>query len=206
MSPQLPPTTLEQDYTALNMNKTTYCCKCPRGDCHLRLHAAMDRAMQTPVAAIKAISNGQPNPFRFTAMINLPSEKPCVIYSSLMIIFIKYLVDGYQPVQQEEADQSMDWDTIWTMPAQGLINDKETKWNVAIVHEIQAAYPKMHAILWCNFESLVLPGHQADIHRGLVLHLMTNLTRIKSLKRLCSQLIPLVRSSLILFLQSQRHV
>jgi hypothetical protein len=144
------------------------------------------------VAAIKTILNGWPNPFLFTAMINLSLEKPHIIYSSLMTIFIKYLVDGYQPVQQEEADQLMDRDAIWTMPVQGLvnvlasiINGKETKQNAAIVHEIQAVYPKICAILWRDLDNLVLPSHQ-DIHRELVLHLMTNLTRIESLKRLCS--------------------
>lgn len=192
-SPQLPPTTLERNYTAPNMNKTTHHCECARGDCHLRLRAATDRAMRNPVAAIKAISNGRPNPFLFTAMINLPLEKPHVIYFGLTTIFIKYLVDGYQPAQQEETDQSIDQDAIWTKPVQGLINvlasiinGKETKRNSTIVHEIRAAYPEILATLWRDLDCLVLPGHQADIHRGLVLHLMTNLARIEGLKRLCS--------------------
>jgi hypothetical protein len=72
------------------------------------------------MAAIRAISNGKPNVFLFTVLVNLLVAKPHLIYTGLTTIFIKYILHGYQPVYDYGHENNLD--PLWVTPLRGLIN------------------------------------------------------------------------------------
>jgi hypothetical protein len=163
-------------------------CPCGHEECIRRNRVAMAKATQNPIAAIRAISNGKPNVFLFTALANLPLAKPHLIYTGLTTVFIKYILHKYQPVYDYGHED--DLDPLWVTPLRGLINilavivtGKESKRSADVVREIQAAYSDICAVLWRDIGLLLLPGRQADIHRAHVLQFFSNLARTGDQKK-----------------------
>jgi hypothetical protein len=157
-------------------------------ECIRRDRFAMERAVRNPMAAIRAISNGKPNVFLFTVLVNLLVAKPHLIYTGLTTIFIKYILHGYQPVYDYGHENNLD--PLWVTPLRGLINilavvitGKDSKRGANVVREIQAAYSDICAILWRDLSLLLLPGGQADVHRAHVLQFFSNLARTGDQKK-----------------------
>lgn len=161
-------------------------CGCDPGEIYHANAIAMARVMDNPVAALRDISNGNPESVLFQSVVNLTLKQPSIWRSGAATLYIRYILHGYT---QNCANPSVGQDPHWAKPLMGLINvlagiaeQKSEHQDTAILDELRGSYSAICAVIWHDLSALLPPGPQADYTRHLVVSYISNMLLATSKK------------------------
>jgi len=142
---------------------------------------AMTRVRRDPVAAVRDISNGHPEPVLFQSVVNMSLTEPRIWCAGAATLYIRYLLHGYNRNYEPHPDPSITPEPLWTVPLMGLLNilagidkEKSSRRDSAIVDELWRSYSAVCAIIWRDLSLLLPPGPRADYRRRIVMLYISN--------------------------------
>lgn len=143
---------------------------------------AMARVRHNPVAALRDISNGEPEPVLLQSVVNLSLTEPRIRRAGAATLFIRYLLHGYKRNYEPHPDPSISPEPHWAVPLMGLLNilagiskEGSSHRDSAILAELQGSYSAVCAIIWHDLSRLLPPGPQADYRRRIVILYIGNM-------------------------------
>ena len=150
---------------------------------------AMARVKRDPVAAVRDISNGHPEPALFQNVGGLSLAEPRIWRAGAATLYIRYLLHGYEG-SYTHPDPSIIPEPLWMVPLTGLIfilggiDREKSHRDIAILSEIQGSYSAVCAIIWRDLDSLLPPGPEADRRRRAVACYIGNILTTSGFKGL----------------------
>lgn len=143
---------------------------------------ALRRAHTDPAKLIEDVSNGTPDHQLLNSVAVLPSRRFTKLsHSSLSTTFIRYIIDGYAPINVRPRKSFEQAAPLWSAPLKGLSNILATfpemtpsKKDWVVIKEIREAYPRITKIIWKDLHLLLPPGKAADSLRSEALVFLNN--------------------------------
>jgi hypothetical protein len=185
-------------------------CGCSAAEINRDNGIAMARVKRDPVAAVRDISNGHPDPVLFQNVVGLSFSEPRIWRAGAATLYIRYLLYGYEGNYKPRPDPSIIPEPLWMVPLMGLvfivggIDREKSRRDIAILNEIQGSYSAVCAIIWRDLSSLLPPGPEADYRRRVVASYIGNILTISGYNR-CAIIIFLLTICLTYVCQSQLY-